>query len=126
MGRRYQVYIMATHRLQFDHNRRQFAVGNRPAILVFTVADGVVLTEAAKEVAAAEKDCSRTTAADQNALFTEMRAVARHLGQGSRAAVTSFTCQSIHTALPGAEGAGAEEPLAVGKTSCQKTGLHCL
>ena len=78
------------------------------AILVFAMTDGVVLAESAEQIATAEKDRARAAAANQNTLFAKMRAVTRHLSQGSGSAVTLVTRQAIHTALPRTEAAATE------------------
>ncbi len=98
--RRNEVDVVATARLQFEHNCGESFVRDFIRALLFVrLRDLKVLAIDAAQIAVAEKDISRAVCAGQTRLFAEMRRVTRHNRQASRITRRDFVLQAIVAAI---------------------------
>jgi hypothetical protein len=102
MTRRYEIDVVATHRLQLQHHVGEFP-GLDFAAVPF-LADVPVLAVHATEIAPAEKDRARAIPAAQRILLTMVWAMAVHDGPFTGSAYgTLDRPQPIHTAVTATE-----------------------
>ena len=102
-----EAYIVAASFLQQKHLLRKLFNGQRfPEALL---ADLVILAEAARKMAVAEKNGARAAGAGQNRLFAK---VGDGFSSGYLSACLTFSARSpaaVNSAVPGAQATGGKE-----------------
>ncbi len=124
MRRCNKIDIMAPLLLEMNHDAGQFL--RRYGDALTAMADIVVLTENAVEIAVGEENRSRSPPPHQWFLFSKVRPIARHHCLAPGATISHFSLEAVHFAEPRAEGTSLQPAQAPADLFFQPAGTVCL
>jgi len=104
VGRRYQIDIVASHVLEFQHHAGQFPVAYLAAFTQVT--DFEVLAKITEQAAIGEEDGTGSVAADKFGFFAEMGMKTTDNRLTAGFTVAEFIREAVDTAFTGADRTG--------------------
>ena len=97
MGWAYQIYAMAALCLKGEHHPGQFFFTHRAPLTL--LADSIILTKDAPEIAEGEKDSSRAVPTHQGCFLPEVRSIAGNQHLICNMALPTFPSEAIDPTL---------------------------